>query len=87
MASIPPSATRRDAQPGTVNSRAVVIGSIVGITLLATTAIIVGLTPKAEYLPEGCSADGASTLGKIASVLSRGEGLTAHARSAEMRFK
>jgi predicted metal-binding membrane protein len=35
MASIPPSATRRDAQPGTLSSRAVVIGSIVGITLLA----------------------------------------------------
>ena len=34
-----------------------------------------------------CSADGASTLGKIASVLSRGEGLTAHARSAEYRIK
>jgi histidinol dehydrogenase len=34
-----------------------------------------------------CSADGASTLGRIASVLSRGEGLTAHARSAEYRIK
>jgi len=34
-----------------------------------------------------CSAGGASTLGKIASVLSRGEGLTAHARSAEYRIK
>ena len=35
MASILPSATRPDAQPGTLSSRAVVIGSIVGITLLA----------------------------------------------------
>lgn len=34
-----------------------------------------------------CSADGASTLGKSASVLARGEGLTAHARSAEYRIK
>jgi histidinol dehydrogenase len=34
-----------------------------------------------------CSADGASQLGKIASVLARGEGLTAHARSAEYRIK
>ncbi len=34
-----------------------------------------------------CSADGASELGKTASVLSRGEGLTAHARSAEYRIK
>ncbi len=34
-----------------------------------------------------CSADGASTLGKIASVLARGEGLVAHARSAEYRIK
>lgn len=34
-----------------------------------------------------CSADGASSLGKTASVLSRGEGLTAHARSAEYRIK
>ncbi|MHB8534297.1 MAG: histidinol dehydrogenase [Sulfuricaulis sp.] len=34
-----------------------------------------------------CSADGASTLGKIASTLARGEGLTAHARSAEYRIK
>ena len=33
-----------------------------------------------------CSADGASELGKTASVLSRGEGLTAHARSAEYRM-
>ncbi|MBI3147113.1 MAG: histidinol dehydrogenase [Betaproteobacteria bacterium] len=31
------------------------------------------------------SADGAQTLGDIASVLARGEGLTAHARSAELR--
>jgi len=35
----------------------------------------------------GCSAAGASELGKIASVLARGEGLTAHARSAEYRIK
>ena len=35
----------------------------------------------------GCSADGASELGKIASTLARGEGLTAHARSAEYRIK
>lgn len=34
-----------------------------------------------------CSADGASNLGRTASVLSRGEGLTAHARSAEYRIK
>lgn len=34
-----------------------------------------------------CSADGASTLGKTASILARGEGLTAHARSAEYRIK
>ena len=34
-----------------------------------------------------CSADGASFLGKTASVLARGEGLTAHARSAEYRTK
>jgi histidinol dehydrogenase len=34
-----------------------------------------------------CSAQGASTLGKIASVLARGEGLVAHARSAEYRIK
>ncbi len=34
-----------------------------------------------------CSADGASTLGRTASVLARGEGLTAHARSAEYRIK
>jgi len=33
------------------------------------------------------SARGASELGKIASVLARGEGLTAHARSAEYRIK
>ncbi|SIT03079.1 histidinol dehydrogenase [Neptunomonas antarctica] len=33
------------------------------------------------------SADGASKTGKIASVLARGEGLTAHARSAEYRIK
>ncbi|MCP4979961.1 MAG: histidinol dehydrogenase [Gammaproteobacteria bacterium] len=35
----------------------------------------------------GCSADGASELGKIASTLARGEGLVAHARSAENRIK
>ncbi len=35
----------------------------------------------------GCSAEGASTLGKTASVLAHGEGLTAHARSAEYRIK
>ncbi|QPI62729.1 histidinol dehydrogenase [Vreelandella venusta] len=34
-----------------------------------------------------CSPDGASELGKIASVLARGESLTAHARSAEYRIK
>ena len=34
-----------------------------------------------------CSADGASELGKVASVLARGESLTAHARSAEFRIK
>jgi histidinol dehydrogenase len=34
-----------------------------------------------------CSASGADTLGKIASVLARGESLTAHARSAEYRIK
>ena len=34
-----------------------------------------------------CSAEGASALGKIASVLARGEGLVAHARSAEYRIK
>ena len=34
-----------------------------------------------------CSADGASELGNTASVLARGEGLTAHARSAEYRIK
>lgn len=33
-----------------------------------------------------CSAAGASELGKTASVLARGEGLTAHARSAEYRI-
>ena len=35
----------------------------------------------------GCSADGASALGKTASILAHGEGLTAHARSAEYRIK
>jgi histidinol dehydrogenase len=34
-----------------------------------------------------CSAVGASFLGRSASVLARGEGLTAHARSAEYRIK
>lgn len=34
-----------------------------------------------------CSAEGASTLGKTAALLARGEGLTAHARSAEVRIK
>ena len=33
----------------------------------------------------GCSPEGAATLAKVASVLARGEGLTAHALSAEMR--
>ncbi len=35
----------------------------------------------------GCSSEGASTLGKVASVMAHGEGLTAHARSAEYRIK
>ena len=35
----------------------------------------------------GASAQGASDLGKVASVLARGEGLEAHARSAEYRIK
>ncbi len=35
----------------------------------------------------GCSAEGASELGKVASTLARGEGLVAHARSAENRIK
>jgi len=35
----------------------------------------------------GCSHDGASALGKTASKLAHGEGLTAHARSAEYRIK
>jgi histidinol dehydrogenase len=34
-----------------------------------------------------CSAEGVQSLGKVASVLARGESLTAHARSAEMRLK
>lgn len=34
----------------------------------------------------GCSEQGGSSLGKVASVLARGEGLTAHARSAEYRI-
>jgi len=33
-----------------------------------------------------CSAAGAAVLGKTASILARGEGLTAHARSAELRL-
>ena len=33
-----------------------------------------------------CSAPGASELGKTASILARGESLTAHARSAEFRI-
>lgn len=33
-----------------------------------------------------CSKEGAKTLGKIASILAKGEGLTAHARSAEYRL-
>lgn len=35
----------------------------------------------------GCSAEGASSLAEIAKVLAEGEGLTAHARSAEYRIK
>ena len=35
----------------------------------------------------GASAQGASDLGRVASVLARGEGLEAHARSAEYRIK
>ena len=34
-----------------------------------------------------CSAQGASTLGKTAAILAHGEGLTAHARSAEVRIQ
>jgi histidinol dehydrogenase len=34
-----------------------------------------------------CSSAGASELGKVASVLARGESLTAHARSAEYRIR
>ena len=34
-----------------------------------------------------CSAEGADLLGKTASILARGESLTAHARSAEYRIK
>ncbi len=34
-----------------------------------------------------CSAEGAAELGKTASILARGEGLTAHARSAEYRIQ
>jgi histidinol dehydrogenase len=33
-----------------------------------------------------CSAQGGSQLAKVASVLARGESLTAHARSAEYRI-
>ena len=32
-----------------------------------------------------CSPDGARALGRVASVLARGESLVAHARSAELR--
>ncbi len=35
----------------------------------------------------GCSAEGAATLGQVAVTLALGEGLTAHARSAEYRVK
>jgi histidinol dehydrogenase len=35
----------------------------------------------------GCSREGASKLGRIAKMLAKGEGLTAHARSAEFRVK
>jgi len=35
----------------------------------------------------GCSAEAASRLGKVASTLAQGEGLTAHARSAEYRIR
>jgi len=35
----------------------------------------------------GCSSEGASDLGQVASRLARGEGLVAHARSAEYRIK
>jgi histidinol dehydrogenase len=35
----------------------------------------------------GCSAQGASDLGRVASTLAHGEGLVAHARSAEYRIK
>ena len=34
-----------------------------------------------------CSPEGARSLGRVASTLARGEGLTAHARSAELRAK
>jgi histidinol dehydrogenase len=34
-----------------------------------------------------CSAQGASTLGRTAAILAHGEGLTAHARSAEVRIE
>jgi histidinol dehydrogenase len=34
-----------------------------------------------------CSPQGADALGRIASPLARGESLTAHARSAELRMK
>jgi histidinol dehydrogenase len=35
----------------------------------------------------GCSPEGARALGRVASVLARGEGLSAHARSAELRVE
>ena len=34
-----------------------------------------------------CSENGADNLGRVASILARGESLTAHARSAEYRIK
>jgi histidinol dehydrogenase len=34
-----------------------------------------------------CSAEGAGTLGKTAALLAHSEGLTAHARSAELRIE
>ena len=40
-----------------------------------------------DWIAMYCSPEGASELGKVASVLARGESLTAHARSAEYRIK
>jgi histidinol dehydrogenase len=34
-----------------------------------------------------CSEEGVRALGRVASVLARGESLTAHARSAELRLE